>query len=170
MISWILTVLCAIIIAILLRTYVFVIATVDGPSMNPTLSHNEKLFVTKYSYKVSDIQRGDIVICRYGTEAYPLIYVKRVIGLGGEIVSIVDGEVLINGQAIEENYILDAPIMDMEPVYVPEGSVFVMGDNRNNSADSRKPSIGPLKEELLIGKVRFRVMPLNKFGSLEGLT
>lgn len=168
MISWILTVLCAIIIAVLLRSYVFVIATVDGPSMNPTLEHNEKLFVTKYSYKLSDIKRGDIVICRYGTEAYPLIYVKRVIGLGGEIVSIVDGEVFVNGQAIEENYILDAPIHDMDPVYVPEGYVFVMGDNRNNSADSRKSSIGPLKEELIIGKVRFRVMPLNKFGALEG--
>ncbi len=168
MISWILTIVSAILIAVLLRAFVFVIATVDGPSMMPTLEHKEKLFVTKYSYKFSDIQRGDVVICRYGTEAYPLIYVKRVIGLGGEMVSIVDGEVYINGQTIEENYILDAPLLDMEPVYVPEGCVFVMGDNRNNSADSRKPTIGPLKEELIIGKVRFRVMPLNKFGSLEG--
>lgn len=168
MISWIITIVSAILIAILLRSYVFVIATVDGPSMLPTLENKEKLFVTKYTYKISDFKRGDIVICRYGTEAYPLIYVKRIIGLGGEVVSVVDGKVLINGAVLEEDYILDAPVLDMDPVYVPEGYVFVMGDNRNNSADSRKPTIGPLKEELIIGKVRFRVSPIKKFGSLEG--
>ena len=167
MISWIITIVSAILIAILLRTFVFVIATVDGPSMQPTLEHGEKLFVTKYTYVFSDVQRGDIVICRYGTEAYPQIYVKRVIAVGGDVVSIVDGNVLINGAVLEEDYILDAPALDMDPVYVPEGSVFVMGDNRNNSADSRKSIIGPLREELIVGKVRFRVSPLNKFGALE---
>ncbi len=165
--SWIITILVAIFIAMFLRTFVFLIATVNGPSMLPTLEDNEKLFVTKYTYKFSEIERGDVVICKYGTEAYPDIYVKRVIALGGEVVSIVDGKVLINNVELEENYVLAPCVMDMDPVYVPQGYVFVMGDNRNNSADSRKVIIGPLKEDLIIGKVQFRITPFQKFGSLE---
>ena len=165
--SWAITIIAAIIIAVLLRSYVFVIATVNGPSMMPTLENNEKLFVTKYTYKFSDMERGDIVICKYGTAAYPDIYVKRIIGLGGEIVSIVDGKVLINNAEISDEYSFEPCVLDMDPVYVPQGYVFVMGDNRNNSADSRKQIIGPLKEELIIGKVQFRITPLNKFGAVE---
>ena len=165
--SWAITILAAIIIAVLLRSYVFVIATVNGTSMMPTLENHEKLFVTKYTYKFSEMERGDIVICKYGTAAYPDIYVKRIIGLGGEIVSIVDGKVLINNAEISDEYSFEPCVLDMDPVYVPQGYVFVMGDNRNNSADSRKQIIGPLKEELIIGKVQFRITPLNKFGAVE---
>lgn len=165
--SWFTTIISAVLIAVLLRSFVFVIATVDGDSMLPTLEHNEKLFVTKYTYKFSDIQRGDVVICKYDSPAYSNIYVKRVIGLGGEIISIVDGKVLINNVEVLEDYVLAPCILDMDPVYIPQGYVFVMGDNRNNSADSRKQTIGPLKEELIVGKVQFIISPLSKFGALE---
>ncbi len=167
MFSWIITIISAILIAIILRSYVFVIATVDGPSMLPTLSNKEKLFVTKYTYKFSDFQRGDIVICKYDSPAYPDVYVKRIVALSGDIVSIVNGKLIVNDEIIEEDYILEPMVYDMDPVYVHEGYVFVMGDNRNNSADSRKPSIGAIEEDLIIGKVQFRISPLNKMGSLE---
>ncbi len=163
--SWIITVLVALLLAIFLRTFVFVIATVDGPSMLPTLENNEKLLVTKYTYAFSDIQRGDVIICKYGTEIYPDIYVKRVIGLSGDMVSINNGVVYINGEELKEDYTLEPIRLDMDPVYVPEGCVFVMGDNRNNSADSRK--VGPLSKDLIIGKVRFIISPISKIGSLE---
>ncbi len=165
--SWFLTILVAFILAMLLRTFVFVIATVDGPSMLPTLENNEKLFVTKFTYTFSEIERGDVVICKYGTEIYPDNYVKRVIGLGGEMISIKDGFVYINGTKLEEDYILEPMLSDMEPVYIPEDCVFVMGDNRNNSADSRKDIVGPIKKDLIIGKAQFIIAPFDKIGSLE---
>ena len=165
--SWFLTIAVAFIIAMLLRTFVFVIATVDGPSMLPTLENKEKLFVTKYTYAFSEIKRGDVVICKYGTEIYPDNYVKRVIGLSGEMISIHNGVVYINGIALEEKYILEPMLSDMEPVYVPEDCVFVMGDNRNNSADSRKNIVGPIKKDLIIGKAQFIIAPFDKIGSLE---
>ncbi len=165
MLGWTITVLAAIIIALLLRTFVFVIATVDGPSMLPTLNTNEKLFVTKYTYTFSDIERGDIVICRYDKNGYNDVYVKRVIGLGGEEICIEDGVVFINGEALEESYILSPMDNDMPTQVIPYGSVFVMGDNRNVSADSR--SVGPIKEDAVIGKVQFRISPFSKLGSVE---
>lgn len=167
MFSWIITIISAILIAIILRSYVFVIATVNGPSMSPTLSDNEKLFVTKYTYKFSEFQRGDIVICKYDSPAYPDVYVKRVVALSGDTVSIVNGKLIVNDEIVEEDYILEPMAFDMDTVRVENGYVFVMGDNRNNSADSRKPTIGAIKEDLVIGKVQFRVFPLNKIGPLE---
>ena len=164
-VSWIATILVAFLIAVFLRSFVFVIATVNGPSMLPTLENKERLLVTKYTYAFSDIQRGDVVICKYGTETYPDKYVKRVIGLSGDMISISNGAVYINGKELKEDYILEPMLIDMDPVYVPEDCVFVMGDNRNNSADSRK--VGPLGKDLIIGKVRFIISPISKIGSLE---
>ncbi len=165
MFGWLITIVAAVLVAVILRAFVFVIATVDGPSMMPTLDHNEKLLVTKFTYTFSDIERGDVVICRYDKNGYNDVYVKRVIGLGGEHVRLTNGTVFIDDVPLSEDYILEPMICEDADFYVPEGSVFVMGDNRNNSADSRK--IGPIKEEQIIGKVQLRISPLNKFGSLE---
>ena len=165
--SIILTFTVALILALFIRAYVLVIATVDGPSMQPTLHHAEKLIVTKYTYIFSDIQRGDIVICRYDHPNYKDLYVKRVIAVGGDTVRITDGVVYINDQPIVEEYILEAPRADMESYFVPLGHVFVMGDNRNNSADSRKDYIGAIKNEAVIGKVQIRFFPFNKITKLE---
>ncbi len=163
-ITWICTVLLAVLIAVTLRAFVFFIATVDGESMMPTLRGNQQLFVTKYDYWFTPIKHGDIVICRYGTEDYPDVYVKRVIAVGGETVCIRDGVVMVNGNPINEPYISEAPVKDLPSVFVPVGCVFVMGDNRNNSADSRLNQVGPIKESDVIGKVRFSVLP---FGAIS---
>ncbi len=170
--SWAITVLVAIILAVLIRMFVLVVATVDGPSMQPSLTHGDRLLVTKYTYKFSEVERGDIIICKYNDPIYPDMYVKRVIGLPGEMISIIDGVVHINGEPINEPYITRSlPGIDshhnMAPYYIPEGKYFVIGDNRNNSADSRMESNGAISKEQIVGKARFRIFPFNKMGSLE---
>ena len=161
------TVITALILAFLLRSFVFVLATVDGPSMEPTLQNNEKILVTRYSYYFHEIERGDVIVCRFDNENYPDYYVKRVVALGGETVKIENGIVYVNDVPLEENYIKEPPRNDMEEVLVPVGYVFVMGDNRNNSTDSRKSYIGPIAQELVIGKARCILFPLSNFGSIE---
>lgn len=169
--GWIITVALALLLAIVIRTFVFVVATVDGPSMQPTLTSNDRLFVTKFTYTFTDIERGDVVICRYNTIAYPDMYVKRVIGLPGETISIIDGVVYINGAELNEDYTLpSAPYShyyNMDAVYIPNGYVFVMGDNRNNSADSRMESIGPISIDNIIGKAQARIFPFTSMCILE---
>ncbi len=169
--SWLLTISLALILAIVIRSFVFLVATVDGPSMQPTLTSQDRLLVTRFTYAISDVQRGDIVICKYDTPIYPDMYVKRVIGLPGETISIVDGVVYINGAQLKENYTLPSTqgnrFHNMDPYYIPEGHVFVMGDNRNNSADSRFEIIGAISLDNVIGKAQARIFPFTNMGTLE---
>ena len=166
-ISMVITLVAAFLIAMFLRSFVFVFATVDGPSMLPTLETGEKIFVTRYTYYFQEIERGDIVVCDFPSDSYPDHYVKRVIGLGGEKVSVKNGVVYINGEALSEDYTITSSTEQMDEVVVPEGCVFVMGDNRVNSTDSRKEIIGPVNKKLIIGKARCILYPFSKIGSLE---
>ena len=127
--------------------------------MYPTLVNAEDMFVEKLTYTVSQPKRGDIIIiCRY--PGRPENIVKRVIGLPGETISIVDGCVYINGEQLDESaYWNDSILGDMAPVTIPEGSIFVMGDNRNESADSRM--VGPLPFCKIFGKVQAVVFPFD---------
>ncbi len=160
--SWMLTITLAVAIAIFLRMFVFVIATVDGPSMMPTLSSGEKLFVSKCAYYFSEVERGDIIICEYNTAGYNDMYVKRVIGLGGDRIRVTEGVLYVNDVVVEEDYI-KAPGSDIEEYIVPVDCIYVLGDNRRNSTDSEE--LGPISKDYVIGKVIFRLSP---FTNLEG--
>ncbi|MBR2860962.1 MAG: signal peptidase I [Clostridia bacterium] len=160
--SWMLTITLAVAIAIFLRMFVFVIATVDGPSMMPTLSTGEKLFVSKCAYYFSEVERGDIIICEYNTAGYNDMYVKRVIGLGGDRIRVTEGVLYVNDVVVEEDYI-KAPGNDIEEYIVPVDCIYVLGDNRRNSTDSEE--LGPISKDYVIGKVIFRLSP---FTNLEG--
>jgi len=162
--NFISTLLIALIIALFLRSFVFMIATVDGPSMQNTLFSNEKLIVTRYTYYFHEIERGDIIVCRYPTPNYPDYYVKRVIALGGDKIEAKGGVVYVNDVALTEDY-TGSYTHDFDALYVDEGYVFVMGDNRSNSADSR--SVGQIPVGKVVGKVRCIVFPFSKIGSLE---
>lgn len=166
-ISMAITLIAAFIIAMFLRSFVFVFATVDGPSMQPTLETGEKIFVTRYTYYFQEIERGDIIVCDFPSDMYPDHYVKRVIGLGGEKVRITGGVVYINDEPLSEDYTISSASENMDEVVVPEGCVFVMGDNRVNSTDSRKLYIGPINKKLIIGKARCILFPFSKIGTLE---
>lgn len=137
---------------------------VDGPSMEPSYYHNNRVVVLKVAYTLGDIQRGDVIV--FPAPPNPAEdYIKRVIGLPGDEVMVVDGIVYVNNQPLEEPYINAKPLNSMRPMTVPEGMVFVMGDNRNVSSDSR--SWGPLPIEDIIGKAVFVYWPFERIGLVE---
>lgn len=161
--SLLLTFAVAIALALCLRLFVFELVRVEGPSMQPTLEDNELLFVEKVSKLFGDPSRYDVVICHY--DESNTNYVKRVIGLPGETISIVDGRPYINGEPLtDDQYGSGLKPRDMAPVTIPEDCVFVMGDNRANSMDSA--SIGPIPKKYIVGHAVFIVWPFSQIGGL----
>jgi signal peptidase I len=137
---------------------------VDGSSMIPSLVHNNYVIVNRLAYKFGEIERGDVVVFKFPHNKEE-DYIKRVIALPGEKIEISNGSVQINGQALEEPY-LRAPILaDYSAVTVPQEMVYVMGDNRNDSSDSRR--WGSLSIEDIIGKAVFVYWPFSDFGVIE---
>lgn len=138
--------------------------------MEPTLSNNDQLILDKISYRFSEPKRFDIIVFpfQYKENTY---YVKRVIGLPGETVQIdLEGNIYINGEILEEDYgkeKINFPGLAVEPITLGDDEYFVMGDNRNNSSDSRDPSVGNIRRSNIIGKAWVRIWPLNKFGVLK---
>ena len=166
--DWLYCLVFAIVIVILLCTFFVRPIVVYGSSMEPTLEEPNLVLINMQSNRFS---RGDVVVVRKESfMATPII--KRVIATEGETVDIdfTEGVVYVDGVALDEPYI-NAPTHEpedfTEPVTVPEGCVFVMGDNRNRSTDSRSERIGCLDDRLILGKVFLRVTPLTKFGSLK---
>lgn len=195
--EWFYTIAVALVIAFVIKGFVFDIVEVDGSSMDPTLVDNDRLIVTKLGYNP---KQGDIVIldstykkreAYYEEEngedmnalskmiAYMSVpkdlkikyYVKRVIALEGQTVDIKDGKVWIDGEVLEEEYydgVTDKIDPNMEfPLTVDEGHVFVMGDNRPRSLDSRDSSLGQVPKEAVIGKSVLRVWPIDSIGTTK---
>lgn len=165
--DWVVSIALALIIALLIRKFVFTLVKVDGPSMNPTLTHGDTLFTRRIMYTP---EVGDIIIFR-PPNSPKTPYVKRVIALEGQTVDIDSdtGAVIVDGEVYDEPYIQE-PIRrmgDMQfPFTVPEDTVFVLGDNRNNSHDSRDSDVGAVPVENIIGKAQIRLLPISSFGSL----
>jgi len=134
---------------------------IDGNSMNPTLFNGEYLIINNFVYDLDEPQRGDIIVFKHPRNELNLI--KRVIGLPGDMVEINGGRVRVNGIALDEPYIQDAPNYDNSWV-VPDDQYFVLGDNRNNSSDSH--SWGFLPKDHLLGKALFVYWPPNRWGKV----
>ncbi len=137
---------------------------VDGSSMEPTFHDGDYVVVNRLSYKLGDIQRGDVVVFPFPNQP-DVDYIKRVIGVPGDRVAVYNGTVYVNGSAISESYLLEPSNGNYAERIVPEGSVFVMGDNRNHSDDSR--TWGFLTIDDIIGKAVFRYWQLNLMGLVE---
>ena len=168
-ISWTLYILIILAATFLIVQFVGQKTTVNGVSMYPTLEDGDSLIVDKITYKFSDPQRFDIIVFpfQYQEDTY---YIKRVIGLPGETVQITGGVIYINGQPLEEDYGREAAEkggLASEPVTLGEDEYFVLGDNRNNSSDSREPSVGNVQKSSIIGKVWIRILPLSGFGFVD---
>ncbi|MEG1473501.1 MAG: signal peptidase I [Christensenella sp.] len=162
--GWVIAVGIAVAVAFVVRAFLFELILVDGPSMQPTLHTSERLAVEKVSRYVGLPARGDIIIVHYpdGTNNN---YVKRAIGLPGETVEVKDSTVYINGEALDEEYTnKEEAYADMQPVVVPQNSIFVMGDNRANSMDSRM--VGPIKHEWIVGHAVAVIFPFNEIRGL----
>jgi signal peptidase I len=136
--EWVPTLAISLLLAFALRSYAVASFFIPSGSMEDTLRKGDLLIADKFSYKLlhHEPQRGDVMIFQY-PEDKKLDYIKRVIGLPGDIVEVRDGEVYVNGKALDEEYIKEEPIQDFGPEPVPANHYFVMGDNRNHSSDSR---------------------------------
>ena len=143
---------------------------VSGHSMENTLSDRDNLIVDKITYRFRDPKRYDIIVFPYKYKENTF-YIKRIIGLPGETVQITEeGDILIDGEVLEESYgkeVMKSPGIASDPILLGADEYFVLGDNRNASADSRDPSVGIISGEDIVGRAWLRIWPLNKFGILK---
>ncbi|MCH3964004.1 MAG: signal peptidase I [Clostridium sp.] len=160
------SILIAVVAAFLIITFVFETVSVDGHSMDPTLNNGDRLIVEKVSYYFRDPKPGDIVVIKYPADPSEK-FIKRVIAVGGDRVKIQNGKLYINDKIKNEPYILETMIGDFGEVTVPDNTIFVLGDNRNNSRDSRFQDVGFVKYKLVVGRAAFRIYPFNKMGTFE---
>jgi len=137
---------------------------VDGSSMVPSFHDGDYVIVNRLAYELGEIERGDVIVFPYPLDPEE-DFIKRVIGLPGDRVSVNDGQLFLNGTPLDEEYIREPMRATMDEVVVPAGYVYVMGDNRNDSDDSRR--WGPLSIEAIIGKAVFRYWPLADVGVVD---
>jgi signal peptidase I len=164
--SWIRDIIFAALTAVLIVVFLVQPVKVEGTSMQPHLFDQERIFVNKFAYHISDIERGDIVVFWYPKDLAKS-FIKRVIGLPGEEVEIRSGIVYVNGLALDEPYV-PGEFFDPSsflPTVVTPNSYFVLGDHRNSSNDSR--NWGMVPAENIFGKAMFRYWPISKFGLIE---
>lgn len=164
---YLLIVLC---LTFLLIHYVGQRTRVQGDSMRPTLHDGDNLIVDKLSYRLQDPQRFDIIVFPYEHKK-KTYYIKRIIGMPGERVRIdQDGIIYINGEVLEEDYgaeVMRSPGRAVTEITLGEDEYFVLGDNRNNSSDSRDPSVGNIHRDRIIGKAWIRIWPFSDIGFLK---
>ena len=168
--EWIKDILIAIVVAFLVLQFIKP-TIVQEHSMENTLVANDYLFISKQSYRLfGDPQRGDIIVFHSSlttSDGSEKLLVKRIIAIPGDTISITGGVVYINGEPQDEPYTKDGYTnTEMDEIYVPEGKLFCMGDNRQNSRDSRDSAIGLVDEDDVLGKAVFRLFPFSRIGGL----
>lgn len=170
--SWILTLGAAVIIALVIRTFLFEPVRVDGHSMDDTLANGEIMFVTKPEYLAGDPQYGDVVICHYPDRGNTN-FVKRVIGVPGDTLMFVDNVLIRNGEVVDEPYLTPSRNQNgfsMLPITLGENEYFVCGDNRDNSHDCRNLTNGvpeAITRDMILGHVRYVVYPFSDARSIN---
>lgn len=163
--SWIISIVSAIVVALLIRNFVVELYVVDGPSMQPTLLDGERLVVNKFIYHWRAPIKSEVVIFRYPRD-HSRDFIKRVIAVGGDTIEIKDGHVYVNDALVNEDYISEKTRTEYPKQTVPEGTLFVCGDNRRNSLDSRFPDVGFVPLELVKGKATLIFWPIDYIAAL----
>ncbi len=157
-------------VTLLIVKYVAQRTTVSGSSMEPMIHDGDSLIVDKITYRFSDPERFDIIVFpfEYQKDTY---YIKRIIGLPGESVRIdEDGNIYINGEILVENYgaeVIKDPGNAYNEIILREDQYFVLGDNRNNSSDSRNPAVGLIHRDRIVGRAWLRIFPFDSFGFIR---
>ncbi|RCX20041.1 signal peptidase I [Anaerobacterium chartisolvens] len=174
--EWVQAILIAVVLAFLIRGFIFEQAMVEGSSMDNTLHNNQRLIIYKLGYYFSPPERRDIIILEYKQGMFKYLpfpdpdevdYIKRVIAIPGDVVDINgDGYVYVNGERLKEPYVkgVTAPNGMVFPITIPEKKVFVLGDNREYSSDSRQ--IGLIDFDRIRGKAVYRIFPFKDWGTL----
>ena len=169
--NWVFQIAVVLIFGVLVGIAMFQSVTMQESAMEPTLQVGERFFVNRAIYKVSSPTRGDIIVYKTSGSDDAALHIGRVIGLPGETVQISNGSILINGDVYNENKgfpeINNAGLAS-DGVSLESGKYFILGDNRNNSEDSRYGDIGNINKKYIVGKVWFIISPKDKFGFLKG--
>lgn len=167
---WVFSITAAMVFGALVAITMFKAVTMQESSMEPTLSIGEEFFINRVIYRITEPKRGDIIVFRNNASSQAALHIRRVIGLPGETVQIVDGQILINGETYKEGKDFP-PITDPgaagNPVKLDKEEYFVLGDNRNNSEDSRHGEIGKVQKKYITGKLWFVSSPAGKIGFLR---
>lgn len=163
-VSWIKVILAAILSAFIISNFIIVHATVPTGSMLNTIPEHSRIIASRLSYMFSDPKRFDVVVFKYPDDE-SVLFVKRVIGLPGDTLNIIDGKVYINGSSepLDDSFVKEPPLYSFGPYEIPEGHYFMMGDNRNNSEDSRRWNNKYLSKDKIIGKLVLTYYPDFKF-------
>lgn len=164
-VEWVAVLVGALLVALLVKTFLFQAFSIPSGSMQPTLMPGDRVMVNKLSYRFGDIDRGDIIVFERPDSMPELAtkdLIKRVVGLPGEEIELRDGQVLVDGEVLDEPYLppgtQTGPLSLGERIDVPPGHVLVLGDNRPSSQDGR--SFGPISEDLVVGRAFVRVWPI----------
>ena len=167
--EWVVVIGLAVLLALVARTFLFRITRVTGYSMEPSLSHGDVLVLNRFSYLFTNPQVGDIVAFPYPTNPSDY-FIKRVIAVSGDVVDLQDEQFYINGYALADDFsiypVLTAGTVAF-PLTVEEGHLFLLGDNRNVSRDSRCVTVGNVPKDDMLGKVLVRFWPLSSFGRVN---
>lgn len=156
----------AILATFIIITFIFQTVSVDGLSMQPTLQNKDRLILEKVTYYFRKPKPGDIVVIKYPSDTSQK-FIKRVVAIGGDKVKIQNNKLYINGVAKNEKYINEQTMQDFNEVQVPKGTIFVLGDNRNHSEDSRFADVGFVNLKLVVGKASFRLFPFSTIGRIR---
>ena len=163
--DWVVSIVVAVALAMFIRTFIVELYVVDGPSMRPTLESEERLVVNKFIYRFRPPEKGEILVFQYPRDP-SRDFIKRVIAVPGDTIEIREGRVLVNDQLLTEDYILEKTRSEYPKSTVPEGRIFVMGDNRNNSEDSRFADVGFVPYDLIKGKAVLVFWPISQYKTL----
>lgn len=168
--EWVKSILIAVVVAIFIKTFIFNSTYVLGNSMQPTLHEKDRLFAMKVSLYFSGPERGDVIVIS-APDSTKKDYIKRVIGIEGDEIHITDGNVYLNGNLLEEDYIDEGSytqIYDQDTWLVPEDSIFVLGDNRADGASKDSRIFGSVSTKTIKGITGFRYFPIdNRFGKIN---
>ena len=168
---WIFQITVTLVFAALVAVMMFQAVTMQESSMEPTISVGDSFFVNRFVYKFSSPKRGDIIVFRTNASDDAALHIRRVIGLPGETVQIKDGQILIDGEVYNEDNDfpeITNPGIASTSVTLESGEYFVLGDNRNNSEDSRYADIGMVQKKYIVGQLWFTCYPWSKIGFMKG--
>lgn len=167
--EWIKTILISLLIALVITTFVKP-TIVKNHSMMHTLEENDFLMINRLLYRRGEPQEGDIIVFKsplMTAAGQEKLLIKRVIAVDGDEITIREGTVYVNGEILNEPYLADSYTIGEISLVIPEGKLFVMGDNRNNSLDSRDQILGLVDEDDIVGKAFLRLYPFTRFGWLQ---
>lgn len=169
-VKWVFEIIVTLVFAVLVAISAFQTVTLQESAMEPTYSVGQKFFVNRALYKIKSPKRGDVIVFKTSASDDAALHIRRVIGLPGETVQIKEGQIYINGNVYEENSayqeIADGGLAD-SAITLESGEYFVLGDNRNNSEDSRFSDIGNISKKYIVGKIWFTVSPKSKIGFIR---